>query len=211
MPPLRFSSRFCVSKLASHRRPRSSAASARQGLAARRNQDAAAWQHSGMAEIEQQIVEFLLTEKTEVLQKAVSRQTSDVLADVQRREQLTLRSLQMPLADLDGRIRLFEESLTRIDEQRIVLMDRLGREEERLAKSVKKHADQLLPQSYRFFRGVVQSCQDRDGEIGPKNRPARPLRTLCPVSSSVNSARHTSFVSRSCEKPCCPIAAEQTK
>ena len=44
-------------------------ASARQGLAARRNRDAAAWQGSGVAEIEHRIVDFLLTEKTEVLQR----------------------------------------------------------------------------------------------------------------------------------------------
>jgi len=137
--------------------------SARQGLAARRNQDAAAWKHSGMEEVEQRIVDFLLTEKTEVLRKAVSRQTCDILADIQRREQLTLRSLQMPLAELDQRIRRFEESLARIDEQRVVLMDRLDKEEQRLAKSVEKHADRLLPQSYQFFRGVVQSCCDRHG------------------------------------------------
>jgi predicted GTPase len=137
--------------------------SARQGLAARRSRDAAAWQHSGMAEIERRIVEFLLTEKMEVLHRAMSRQTADVLADVKRRLTLTLRSLQMPLAELDDQIRLFEKSLIEIDEQRIVLMDRLSRDEERLAKSVKKHAEGLLPKSRKFLQEVVRACQDQDG------------------------------------------------
>jgi GTP-binding protein EngB required for normal cell division len=138
-------------------------ASARQGLAARRNQDAVAWQHSGMAEIEHRIVDFLLTEKTEVLNSALCRQTGDILADVERRLKLTLRCLQTPLAELDERIRLFEESLTKIDEQRIVFMNRLGGDEERLDDSVRKHADQLLPKSLKFLEGVVQACRDRDG------------------------------------------------
>ena len=137
--------------------------SARQGLAARRNQDTAGWQSSGMAEIEQRIVDFLRTEKTDVLNRALARQADDILADVQRRLELTLRSLQMPLAELDERIRVFEESMIEIEEQRIVLMKRLGEDEERLAGAVMKHAHQLQTQSFQFFRGIVQMCQDRDG------------------------------------------------
>ncbi len=138
-------------------------ASARQGLAARRNRDSAAWQCSGMAEIEHRIVDFLLAEKTDVLNIALRRQTSDILADAQRRLKLTLHSLQMPVAELDERIRLFEESLTKIEEQRIVLMNRLGGDEERLAKAVNKHANELLSKSREFLQGVVRACQDQDG------------------------------------------------
>jgi len=137
--------------------------SARQGLAARWNADSAAWQHSGMAGIEHQIVDFLLTEKTEVINRALCRQADDMLADVQRRLKLTVHSLQMPLADLDERIRLFEESLTKIEEQRIVLMDRLSRDEERLSGLVKKRANQLLPKSRKFLEGVVRACADQHG------------------------------------------------
>lgn len=137
--------------------------SARLGLAARRNHDVAAWRESGMAEIERQIVDFLLKEKAEVLDKALSRQADDTLVDVQRRLRLTVRSLQMPLGELAERIRLFEESLTKIDEQRIVLMNRLSEDEKRLAGSVRKLADQLLPKSFHFLQGIVRSCQDQHG------------------------------------------------
>ena len=138
-------------------------ASARQGLTARRNQDAAAWQLSGMADIERRIMEFLLTEKNEVLRRALSRQAGDNLADVQRRLELMARSLQMPLADMDQRIGQFERSMVEIDEQRIVLMDRVGKNEERLADSVRKRADALLPKSLKFLKDVIHACQDREG------------------------------------------------
>jgi len=138
-------------------------ASARQGLTARRSQDAAAWQHSGMAEIEYRIVDFLLTEKTEVLQSAAARQAHDILADVERRLRLTVRCLQTPLAELDERIRLFEDNLNEIEEQRIVFMNRLGEDEERLADSLRKRAEELLPKSMKFLRGVVQTNQDQHG------------------------------------------------
>jgi hypothetical protein len=116
-----------------------------------------------MAEIEQQIVNFLLTEKTEVLRQALARQTGDILAGVQGRLELSLRSLQMPLAELDQRARLFEENLGRIEDQRIVTMARLRAEEARLAAAIRKRADDLLPKSVRFLRGVVQRCQDQHG------------------------------------------------
>jgi predicted GTPase len=137
--------------------------SARQGLAARRNQDAAGWQASGMAQIEQQIVEFLRTEKADVLHRALARQADDILADVQRRLELTLRSLLLPLAELDGRIRVFEENMIEIEEQRIVLMKRLGEDEERLADAVMKHAQQVQAQSFQFFQAVVQMGREQDG------------------------------------------------
>jgi polyhydroxyalkanoate synthesis regulator phasin/GTPase SAR1 family protein len=138
-------------------------ASSRQGLNARQNQDVTGWQRSGMAEIEQRIVEFLLNEKTDVLNHAISRQGDDILADVQSRLELTRRSLQLPLADLDTRVRQFEESLVRVEEQRIVLLSRLAQEEKRLAKSIGEHADQLLPKSFKFLHGIVQACQDSEG------------------------------------------------
>jgi len=138
-------------------------ASARQGLAARQAHDAAAWQRSGLARIEQQIVEFLLTEKAEVLDRALSRQAGDILADVQRRLELILHSLRMPLVELDGRIRQFEENLVKIDEQRIVALELVRREEERLAESVKQRVNQLLPRARKYFQRVVQESQDRYG------------------------------------------------
>jgi len=138
-------------------------ASARQGLAARQDQDPVAWQQSGLAEIEQRIVDFLLTEKGEVLRRALARQAGDVLDDVQERLELTVRSLQMPQAELDQRIRRFEESLTKIEKQRILALELLRRDEEHLAESVRKRADQLLPRTRQFLQGVVQTCQQREG------------------------------------------------
>ncbi|HUI06824.1 MAG TPA: dynamin family protein [Verrucomicrobiae bacterium] len=137
--------------------------SARQGLNARQDQDAANWQRSGVAEIEHRIVEFLLNEKTDVLNHAISRQADDILADVQSRLELTRRSLQLPLADLGDRVRQFEQSLTRVEEQRIILLNRLAQEETRLAKSIGERADQLLPKSFKFLYGIVQATAEREG------------------------------------------------
>ena len=136
--------------------------SARQGLAARQKTDAAAWEQSGMNDVEQRIVEFLLTEKTDVLQRALARQAADLLADVSHRLELTRRSLQLPLADLDARIQQFADRLVEIEEQRIVLLARLARDEERLAEAVAQRAAPLLPKCLHFLQRVVQESQERD-------------------------------------------------
>ena len=52
----------------------------------------------------------------------------------------------MPAAELDERIRLFEESLTKIEEQRIVFMNRLAGDERRLANSVRKRERRVVAQ-----------------------------------------------------------------
>ena len=155
-------------------------ASARQGLAARQSKDPVAWQRSGVAAIEQEILEFLLTEKTEVLKKALSRQAGDILADVQRRLELTLRSLQMPLAELDDRIGRFKESLTHIEEQLIVAMERLAQDEKRLADSVVRHTGQLLPRTLKFFQGVVRACQEREGGQWSEDSTREAMATAIP-------------------------------
>jgi Dynamin family len=138
-------------------------APARQGLNARQDDDADSWQRSGMAEIERRIVEFLLTEKTEVLNDAISRQADEILAGVQSRLELTRRSLQLPLADLDERVRQFEESLTYVEEQRIVFMNRLTQAEKHLAKFIGEHVDELLPKAFTFLHGVVRASEESDG------------------------------------------------
>ncbi|HUJ70873.1 MAG TPA: dynamin family protein [Verrucomicrobiae bacterium] len=138
-------------------------ASARHGLNARQAGDVDGWQHSGMAEIEHRIVQFLLTEKTDVLNQALCRQADDILAGIQSRLELTSRSLQLPLSDLDNRVRQFEQNLTHVEEQRIVFMERLSQEAKRLTKSIDEYTDKLLPKSFEFLHGIVHACEAREG------------------------------------------------
>jgi GTP-binding protein EngB required for normal cell division len=139
-------------------------ASARQGLAARCNQDSAAWESSGLAQIEHRILEFLLTEKTGVLTQALSRQADDILADIQRRLRLMAQSLRLPQLELEERIRVFDNGLNDIEEQHIVALERLSRDEKRLADAIAQHEAKLLPQSVQFFQAVVRNCQQHEGK-----------------------------------------------
>lgn len=155
-------------------------ASARQGLAARQNHDPSAWRDSGLAAIEAQIVDFLLTEKSQVLSRALARQTQDVLADVQRRLDLTAHSLQMPLAELEDRSRRFEENLLEIDEQRIVLLDRVAKDEQRLHALIRRHTNELLPQTRKFLQEIVQSCQDQQGSAWSEDSTRQAIAAAIP-------------------------------
>lgn len=133
--------------------------SARQGLVARQNNDAAGWQRSGMEDVERRMIDFLVNEKTAVLNRAVMAKTGSVLVDVQQRLRMMVRALQLTLAELDEKLRQFDQCLAEIEEQRIVAMELLARDAKRLAGIVKQHADELLPKSLRFLRDIVAESQ----------------------------------------------------
>jgi GTP-binding protein EngB required for normal cell division len=137
--------------------------SARQALAARGTQDAALWQASGMAEVEHRIVEFLLHEKTAVLNQAVSRQAGEILLAVERRLELSRRALQLPLADLQTQARLFEKTVVDIEEQGIVLIERATAAEEAVSRSIHGQARQVLPESRQVFQEMIRTHLIREG------------------------------------------------
>jgi GTP-binding protein EngB required for normal cell division len=143
--------------------------SARQGLAARLSRDRDSWSASGLAEVENRIVEFLLAEKADVLHRAGVRHAEDILVDIQRRLELMLRSLQLPLSTLEERIRLFEETVVSIEEQGIVLMDRLDAAQPTLEQVAKKYASNLLTKSRDVFEGIVRTQQAQAGSAWSEN------------------------------------------
>ncbi len=92
--------------------------SARQGLAARLAGDPDRWRGSGMAALEQELIRFLAAEKSRTLAHAVAAKARETLDEVMLRLQLAVRSLRMPLHDLQRRLEVFEQSLTEVAAQR---------------------------------------------------------------------------------------------
>jgi ribosome biogenesis GTPase A len=71
--------------------------SARQGLEARQSDNSQLWASSGLAEVENHLVQFLVSDKTAVLQTALAGKMINLLADITLRLRLTIRSLHLPL------------------------------------------------------------------------------------------------------------------
>ena len=84
--------------------------SARRGLDAKLCGDSELWTQSGIREVENHLICFLASEKTNALREALGRKVRDVIEDVLLRLRLSIKSLQLPLEDLEERLRSSPES-----------------------------------------------------------------------------------------------------
>lgn len=138
------------------------AISARQGLHAKKSEDVKGWVQSGMAEVEEHLIDFLVIEKNNTLRKALSRKAGDVLADVLMQVHLAIRSLQMPLAELEKCQQIFEEKIKEAEQQRIIVKDLLKGERNRTMEFLESQAEQLRQKARGCLTEIMeQSLADR--------------------------------------------------
>lgn len=137
--------------------------SARQGLEARQTDNPQLWQRSGLVELEEHLLHFLVLDKTEVLQTALARKAVDLLAETLMRLRLTVRSLQLPLAELTERRQLFEQKLAEVEQQRLTAQDLLAGDHKRLAALLEEQAEQLRQRARYHFNQVAQTALAQAG------------------------------------------------
>jgi tRNA U34 5-carboxymethylaminomethyl modifying GTPase MnmE/TrmE len=142
--------------------------SARQALAARRANDAAAWTRSGLAELERHLVEFLAEEKTATLRDAVARKAADVLGEALLKLRLALRSLELPVEELQHRLAVFDQKLAEIQRERVVAGDLLAGDWKRAHEFLEQHAEQLRGQMRVYLEGVLEETLARNGSGLPR-------------------------------------------
>jgi predicted GTPase len=142
--------------------------SARQALAARRAGDAGAWTRSGLAELERQLVEFLAGEKTATLRDAVSRKAADRLDEALMKLRLALRSLELPVSQLQERLTVFEQKLNEIQRERVVAGDLLTGDWKRAHEFLEQHAEQLRGKMRVYLEGRVEETLAKNGAGLPR-------------------------------------------
>jgi len=143
--------------------------SARQGLEARARGDDGLWTASGMAQVERHLVEFLANEKAAALREAVGRRAADALSEALMRLRLALRSLQMPLDDLQQRLSLFEGKIEEARRQRISAGDLLAGDNRRMHEFLEEHAEHLRRQASEYLGGIVHGALSRNGQPGEED------------------------------------------
>ncbi len=139
--------------------------SSKKGLTAKIYQDKDGWEKSGMADLEARIFSFLAREKQAALHEALSRRTLDILNDLLMELTVSLRSLELPLTDLEKRIALFEEKLSQIRIEHLAVRDRLIGEEKRALKKMQEDVEQLEQEARKDIERVVEK-----GEAGTFGR-----------------------------------------
>ena len=130
--------------------------SARAGLEARQSRNAGLWAESGLAEVERHLIEFLALEKATTLRRAIAGRVQGVASDVLMRVRLAVRSLQMPLGELQDRMNHFERSIADAQRQRIVAADLLAGDKRRAITRLEETAEELRKRTRRYLQGVVQ-------------------------------------------------------
>jgi len=131
--------------------------SARRGLDAKLLDKSRLWIESGLDEVENHLVCFLVSEKANALREALSRKVRDVLEDVVMRLRLAIRSLQMPLDDLEKRLQVFERELKNAERQRIAAQDLLAGDRKRALERLEQEAGGLRQRSEEHLERVVDT------------------------------------------------------
>jgi len=133
--------------------------SARWGLEAKQSRDSTLWKKSGLDIVEKHLIYFLVSEKEKALQEAVLRKTKDVISDVRMRIHLAIRSLQMPLSDLEERLNIFSWELEKAQTQRVAAKDLLAGDRKRLLEFLEEQAAILFQKARNYLAGIAQESQ----------------------------------------------------
>lgn len=132
--------------------------SAKLGLEARQSHDAALWEHSGMSQLEKLLTNFLSNERENVLNEAIARRTSDILEDVLLELRLSVRSLHMPLHDLEERLEKLKDRLAEANSLWISEKDLLEGDKKRLTLLLEEQADRLRHRANEYFWKLAQEA-----------------------------------------------------
>lgn len=141
--------------------------SARRGLNARLNNESRLWSQSGLHEVENHLVCFLASEKANALQDALSRKIRDVIEEVLLRLRLSIKSLQMPLEDLEQRIEVFARELKNAKRERTAAQDLVTGDRKRALERLEQEAEALRKESAAHLGSVVEASFGamKDGDI----------------------------------------------
>ncbi len=131
--------------------------SARRGLAARTAADEKRWRDSGMAELEEFLVDFLAREKFAALSEAISRRAVDFIDAALMEAGIVLQALKLPRQELEEKITLFEKSLQQAESDRRLVEDVLAGDKKRVAAFVEEQARDLRQEAEEYFQEVMES------------------------------------------------------
>lgn len=129
--------------------------SARQGLQGKLSGDRSLWERSGLDELQDHLLNFLVRDKSRTLQAALAKEARDAAADVTMRIRLQRRSLQLPQEDLERRIGIFEETIKEVERERLAIGDLLSGERNRTVDFLEAQAKASRRRALRRFEAVA--------------------------------------------------------
>ena len=141
--------------------------SARDGLRARMTGNRDLWRSSGMAEVEEYLVNFLAREKTDSLRIAVRHKTADVIDDVIMRLRLSLKALQVPLEDLQSRLATFDRKIEELHHEKQIAHDLLAGDKRRMHESLEEQYQRICESSQARLNEALDAVLPADPTEAP--------------------------------------------
>jgi len=143
--------------------------SAKQALMAKETGDPALLAASGLPRITEHLIDFLAREKTRVLREAVGRKALDVLYDTSLQVNLEMRSLEMPITDLEQRLTLFQKKIDEAKRQRQHTQDIPNGDHKRIVELLEEDCAKLRETSRKHLETVaasaIASTKELDAQI----------------------------------------------
>ncbi|PYL09191.1 MAG: Dynamin family protein [Verrucomicrobia bacterium] len=117
--------------------------SARDALRAKESGDAEAFGTSGFAALEKHLVQFLANEKRETLNAAVAQKAAALVAQLELETEIALKSLRLPVEDLEQRMTTFDEAAKQFEVQRRTANDLLAGDRVRALQELESEAERI--------------------------------------------------------------------
>jgi len=147
--------------------------SARHGLDARMSNNNQLWRQSGMAAIEDHLVNFLVEQKSHTLNLALTRKAQDVVGDALMRLQLQQKSLKIPLEDLEERLGTFQQKLKEAEQKKTAFKDLLEGDKKRTIDFINEQSGDLYRAYFKRLSDEAFRLVDEAGNLGTIEKEAR--------------------------------------
>lgn len=147
--------------------------SARQALDARIAYDNSLWKQSGMNIIEQNLIRFLAEKKSDTLEKAIARKAEGETASILFQIGLAIRSFEMPITDLQNKLKTFEMRIAETEVQRTASKDLLAGEQKRVHVFLESYAQTLRDSAAQYLAEIIRTEMTRGNRTGLDEKKLR--------------------------------------
>jgi ribosome biogenesis GTPase A len=145
--------------------------SARDALRAKESGDAQAFEFSRFSQLEKHLIQFLASEKRETLNAAVARKAGSLVVQLAMKNEIALKSLRLPLEDLEARIGTFDKATEQFDLERRTAHDLLAGDRRRALNDLDGQAEQLRSEAHAVLvRELNQALDAGDAAEGARAR-----------------------------------------
>ena len=111
---------------------------------------------SGINRVISFLNEFCATEKKKAVEGAVKKKALFILDGIIFKMSLSLKSMEMPLKELEEKLRIFAEKIVSVEEDKRNAYDILAGDSKRLHESLEEEAEKLRQKSSSFLKEVIK-------------------------------------------------------